>query len=207
VRERKRDSCARGRDGLPSLPSVGDRRRWAGARDAVRGGGDPEDVRGRRDGTCRYLADTPRQIATITRRRGNRELRSKPEKGAWCAGEILAHLRACADVWGTAIARMIAEDRPTIRHVSPRAWIRKTDHVEADFGASLEAFTQQRDGLVRQLLSLDTSGWSRVAIVTSSGRQREVTVLIYATRIRDHELQHLEQLERTLQGTLRSPSR
>jgi hypothetical protein len=79
----------------------------------------------------------------------------------------VAHLRACADVWGGSIDRMVAEEHPTIRYVSPRSWIRKTD-----------------------LSRLDTPGWSRRTTFTGITLGREATVLSYATRIADHEVLH-----------------
>lgn len=46
------------------------------------------------------LADTPRLIAQVARGRGDRELHRQPAPDAWSARDILAHLRACAEVWG-----------------------------------------------------------------------------------------------------------
>jgi hypothetical protein len=44
------------------------------------------------------LAATPRLFATPSRGLDNARLQSKPGTDAWSANEILAHLRACADV-------------------------------------------------------------------------------------------------------------
>ena len=145
------------------------------------------------------LADTPRRIADLAAGRGDVELRSRPSEEAWSAREILAHLRACADVWGKAIDRMLAENGPTIRHLSPRSWIRKTDYLETEFWPALESFAEQRRMLVEALSGLDPLGWSRTATVTSPGNRRSATVLTYAERMRDHELRHLDQLRRTIQ--------
>jgi hypothetical protein len=38
-----------------------------------------------------------------------------PSEGAWSPNEILAHLRACADVWDGGIQAMIERDHPTLR--------------------------------------------------------------------------------------------
>ena len=34
--------------------------------------------------------------------------------------QVLAHLRACADVWGTCMVTIITQDQPTLRGVNPR---------------------------------------------------------------------------------------
>src|SRR5262245_13628457 len=83
------------------------------------------------------LSATPKEIARITRGCTDRQLHRKPEPQAWCAQEIVAHLRACAEVWGRTIERMLAEDHPTIRYVSPRGWIKKTDYLQQGFHDSL----------------------------------------------------------------------
>ena len=144
------------------------------------------------------LSDTPKQIASIARGWNDQQLNRKPEVDAWSAQEIVAHLRACADVWGRSIDRMLAEDHPTIRYVSPRGWIRKTDYLEQRFHDSLRAFSQRRATLLETLSRLDATGWSRRATFTATTLGREATVLSYATRIADHELRHLGQLRRTI---------
>lgn len=146
------------------------------------------------------LSETPKQIARISRGRSDQQLHHKPAADAWSAQEIVAHLRACADVWGRSIDRMLAEDHPTIRYVSPRGWIRKTDYLQQSFGDTLRAFAQKRAALVGTLSKLGASGWARGATFTATALGREATVLSYATRITDHEVRHLDQLRRTVNG-------
>jgi hypothetical protein len=148
--------------------------------------------------TLTTLSDTPKQIARIARGSNDRQLHRKPAPDAWSARDIVAHLRACAEVWGRSIERMIAEDHPTIRYVSPRGWIKKTDYLEQGFRDSLRKFSQARAGLVETLGALDAVGWSRRATFTGTALGRDATVLSYAKRIVDHELGHLDQLRRTL---------
>ena len=144
------------------------------------------------------LSDTPKQIASIARGWSDQQLNRKPEVDAWSAQEIVAHLRACADVWGRSIDRMLAEDHPTIRYVSPRGWIRKTDYLQQSFPDSLRAFSQRRAALIETLSRLNANGWSRRATFTATTLGREANVLSYATRIADHEVRHLGQLRRTI---------
>jgi hypothetical protein len=146
------------------------------------------------------LSETPTQIARIARGRNERELRRKPAADAWSAQEIVAHLRACAEVWGRSIARMLAEPHPTIRYVSPRGWIKKTDYLQQSFSETLRAFSQQRAALVETLSNLEVSAWVRGATFTATTLGREANVLSYATRIADHEVRHLDQLRRTVQA-------
>ena len=144
------------------------------------------------------LAGTPKEIARIASGRTASQLHRKPAADAWSAQEILAHVRACAEVWGRSISRMLAEDRPTIRYVSPRGWIKKTDYLQQDFRETLRKFSEQRAGLVTRLRKLPAGGWTRSATFTGTTSGRDGTVLSYANRIAEHEVRHLDQLRRTL---------
>jgi len=142
------------------------------------------------------LADTPPRIAALTADLGPAQLRTALPDGGWSANEVLAHLRACADVWGDCIVAMIAHDRPTLRALNPRTWIRKTDYPDQDFRPSLHAFATQRTALLAVLEPLAPEGWSRAATVTGAGKPLERTVLSYARWMAGHERPHLKQLER-----------
>ncbi|MEP7187908.1 MAG: DinB family protein [Roseiflexaceae bacterium] len=141
------------------------------------------------------LAETPQRIGVLTDNLELTQLHVSPEQDAWSVHTILAHLRACADVWGNSILAMLGEDQPTLRYVSPRTWIRKTDYLEQEFHAAFQAFAQQRADLLASLSSLASSDWSRTATFTGTVKGHDQTVFSYAQRIVDHELQHLEQIE------------
>lgn len=144
------------------------------------------------------LSDMPRQIARLARGREATQLHRAPAPGAWSARDILAHLRVCADVWGRSIERMLAEDHPTIRYVSPRGWIKKTTYLQQSFDDLLQDFTHERKDLVKRLSALDPAAWGRGATFTGTTSGRSGTVLSYARRIADHETHHLDQFRRTL---------
>ena len=69
------------------------------------------------------LAETPPRIAALTAKLAPAQLHTAPDPGEWSANDVLAHLRACADMWGNCIVTIIAEDTPTIRAVNPRTRI------------------------------------------------------------------------------------
>jgi hypothetical protein len=142
------------------------------------------------------LAEAPPRIAALTAGLGPAQLRTSPNPNEWSANDVLAHLRACADVWGNCIAVIIAEDTPTIRAVNPRTWIRKTDYLELKFQPSLRAFTAQRTELLQVLEPLKPKDWSRAATVTGAGKPLVQTVLSYADRLARHERPHLKQIKR-----------
>ena len=142
------------------------------------------------------LGATPPRIAAVTAGLGPAQLHTSPDRDEWSARDVLAHLRACADMWGTCIVAMLAEDRPTLRAVNPRTWIKKTDYLEQDFQPSLQAFTTQRAELLAVLQPLPPEGWSRAATVTGAGKVLERTVMFYAQWLANHERPHVKQIER-----------
>ena len=146
------------------------------------------------------LAETPRRLAALTREVGPERLDRRPAPEEWSAAEVLAHLRSCGDVWGCSIARILEQDRPTFRAVSPRTWITTTDYDRVPFADHLRAFEASRAELLGVLGRLRRDDWHRSAVVTGAGRPLELTVLSYATRLAVHERGHVEQVARLATG-------
>ena len=144
------------------------------------------------------LKTTPSRIASVSRGFTDKELNWKPGADSWSANQVLAHLRACADVWGGSIIKILKQDNPTFRYVSPRTWIRKTNYQDLDFKASFLAFRKQREDLLKVLQSVPHQDWLRGAKVRAATRLREETVLSYAQRLGGHEARHCEQIDRIL---------
>lgn len=144
------------------------------------------------------LAATPPRIAALTAGLTPAHVQTAPNPDEWSANEVLAHLRACADVWGTCIVTILTEDMPTLRAVNPTTWIKKTDYCALDFQPSLRSFATQRTHLLAVLEPLPSAGWSRAATVTGAGKVLERTVLSYAERLARHERPHVKQIERII---------
>jgi hypothetical protein len=148
------------------------------------------------------LESTPRRIKSVTLGLSVTDLTWKSSADSWSVSEVIAHLRACADVWGDSILKILNEDNPTFRYVSPRTWIRKTNYPNSDFRTSFLAFQRQREGLLKILQPLDQQGWMRSATVKATNLRQE-TVLSYAQRLAGHEAGHCEQIDRILHARRR----
>lgn len=139
------------------------------------------------------LEENPPRIAALTASLTPAQLHTPPHLDAWSANDVLAHLRACADLWGncingaTAFKMIIAHDTPTIRAVNPTSWINDTDYRAQDFQPSFHAFAMQRTALLAVLEPLTPDGWARAATVTGAGRPLERTVLEYAQWLAGHD--------------------
>lgn len=150
------------------------------------------------DEVLNALREAPSRIAALTAGIGPEQLRATPAEGEWSAIDILAHLRACADIGGGCIDRIVPEDHPTIRSINPRKWITQTNYGELEFAVSLRDYLEQRAELLAILKRLPSDGWSRSARVTGTGARRERTVETYAGWLARHERAHLKPLDRTI---------
>ncbi len=150
-------------------------------------GGSIDDILG-------VLTEAPGRITALIEGLTPRQMRTAPSPGEWSANDILAHLRACADVWGANIATILAKDYPTIRAVSPRSSIKRTNYLDLDFLPSFEAFAAQRADLLVVLKSLSPEQWERPATEIRSGRPTQQTVRTFAERLANHERVHVQQI-------------
>jgi DinB family protein len=142
------------------------------------------------------LAETPARIESLTANLSPTQLRTRPAPDEWSGNEVLAHLRACADVRGGCIPKILSEERPTIRAVNPRTYLESTDYVMLEFRPSFSAFSRQRNELLTLLKSLPGEAWSRAAVVKGAGKPLEYTVRHYAEWLAVHERPHVKQIAR-----------
>lgn len=140
------------------------------------------------------LSDTPGKIRALTEGVAPEVLHTSPGADEWSVVEVVAHLRAAADVWEDGISRMLTEEHPTIRAGNPREHMEKTNYAGQPFSESFEVFSEQRSRLLDMLGSLPEEGWSRSADVVGAGGPRVQTVQAYARRIASHEPLHIEQI-------------
>ncbi len=148
------------------------------------------------------LTESPPRLAALNAGLAPAQLQTRPSPAEWSLNDILAHLRSCADMWGDCMRTILAEDRPTIRAVDPRTWIKQTDYPELEFRRSLRAFTAQRAELLAVLQPLPPESWLRAATVTGAGKPLQRTVLSYARWLAKHERSHVKHIAR-LVNTLR----
>ncbi len=141
------------------------------------------------------LAATPPRIAELIVGLTTAQLHAHPSPGEWSAHYVLAHVRACADVWGDCIVTIINQDRPTLRALNPRTWIKRTNYLEEGFQPSLHAFTTQRTALLAVLEPLKPDVWSRSATITGAGKPLVRTVQSYAQWMAEHERPHVKQIQ------------
>jgi len=143
------------------------------------------------------LPETPGRISASTDGLTAAELQAAPESDAWSISDVLAHLRACHDVLGGSLLRIVLEDHPSFKGVNPRSWIRKTDYPEWEFVRAFEAFKKQRAELLAVVGPLPADAWERTATVTGMvGETYERTARYYGDWMAGHERAHWKHIAR-----------
>ena len=143
----------------------------------------------------RALADTTARVEAAARHLSAAQLRVSPVPGGWSANEILWHLRATADVYGEHITRILSEDQPRWRHVSPRARMKQARYDQVPFAESFAAFARQRTDLLALLGSIALEAWQRVALVRAGEREWRLTLQERVWGMASHEEIHCAQME------------
>ena len=101
------------------------------------------------------------------------------------------------------MATILTEDRPTIRAINPKTWVKSTNYLDLEFQPSFYAFTTQRAELLALLESLAPEDWSRGATLTGAGKPLQRTVQFYAQWLAKHERSHLKQFNRIADSVTR----
>ena len=142
------------------------------------------------------LSETPLRISQASKGLDEANLQFKADRKSWSAKDILAHLRSCADLWTHSIYAMLAENEPVFSDIDERNWAKVTRYAELPFAESFQAFSLQRENLLRVLKNLRFESWERSAIIF----ERKHTVFTQTRRMAKHEQEHCEQIAALLQG-------
>ena len=141
------------------------------------------------------LSETPPRIREASKGLDETHLQFKADNKSWSANDILAHLRACADLWTHSIYAMLSENGPVFSDIDERKWAKVTRYAELPFRESFQVFSLQRKNLLRVLRTLSFQAWERSAIIF----ERKHTVFMQVRRMAKHEKEHCEQIEALLQ--------
>lgn len=142
-----------------------------------------------------FLAETAARVEAAAQRLSADQLRSSPAPEGWSPNEILWHIRATADVYGEHIARILNEDTPHWRHVSPRARMKTVRYDQLPFAASFAAFARQRTELLALLGGIAPEAWQRNALVRVGERESRLTLQERVSGMANHERVHCAQME------------
>lgn len=154
-----------------------------------------------RDEVMEILRTTVPRLEELTHGMSQKRLSTLTDYG-WSVNDQLAHLRACHDVLGGNMLRIVREDHPSWKGMSPRAWQKQTDYFDWKFAPAFEAFRTQRAELLQILEPLPRPGWDRTATVSvPPNKTFEYSTLYYGRWMARHERSHLKHMARILEET------
>jgi hypothetical protein len=132
-------------------------------------------------------------------------LRRRPAPGVWSALEYAAHTRDALEFYVERIARVVAEDRPTLTAVgwSTQAEVRGWNAEVPDAVAG--SLAEAADRLATLLESLSAAQWQRVGL-SSEGDGAERTVRALAERAVHEGHHHLLDVGRSLRAAREAPT-
>lgn len=144
------------------------------------------------------LTTTVPRLEELTQGAPQKRLYTVTEYG-WSVNDQLAHLRACHDVLGGNMLRIIREAHPAWKGMSPRTWQKRTDYFEWKFPPAFQAFRVQRAELLDVLEALPPQAWERTATVAAPpNKTYEYSTRYYGDWMARHERGHLGHMRRIL---------
>jgi hypothetical protein len=139
------------------------------------------------------LTETPQRIFACTNGMDEVRLSTPPAPDEWSIVEILAHVRAAAEVWSDSIYAMLSQDNPELTYIHPRTWMKKQGYAKLSFAENFQSYKVGRDKLLRTLAGLSFEDWSRSARFI--GKANTYTVFGETLRMALHDADHANQLE------------
>jgi hypothetical protein len=140
------------------------------------------------------LAAFPQTLAAGTAGLSENQLRWSPSKKDWSIVEVLAHLRACTEIWSFSIYAMLTENHPVLPLLDERRWTKAAHYATFTFQNSFQIFVLQRDELLTVLKVLDFDTWARSASIEG----RNHTIFSQTRRMALHETEHIAQIQTLL---------
>lgn len=143
------------------------------------------------------LKINPEEIRKLTDEIEPILLETRKEANSWSVVEILAHLHACATIWGDTIYEMLTNDSPEIEFLHPREWQFISDFSKMPFEQSFMIYVEKRDKLLSNLNNLQIDDWNRGGFING----KKHTIYSQARRLALHEFNHLEQISTSIKTT------
>jgi DinB family protein len=148
-----------------------------------------------REDILRTLGVTPKRMEELGQGLPQHLLQRRPAAGEWSMGEIVRHLLSGErDVILPRLRRMRQEDGP----VFSSSLLEKTGFASeprpAEFGAGLEQFRAVRQETLALLRGLTEREWRQTGTTPTRGT---LTIEAYAEYLANHDLEHLDQLQRS----------
>ena len=123
-------------------------------------------------------------------------LRMTDGPDGWCVVEIVCHLRDFEEIFHNRVVMMLEQDNPTFPNIDQVALAAEGNYKGQSLDAALKALTDRRRKHLDLLSGLTDAQWQRPGI---HPRQGPTNVLERTAHVVMHDLDHLDQIAKTLQ--------
>jgi hypothetical protein len=141
------------------------------------------------------LRSTVSGLVALTANRSAKDLNHAPQRGAWSAAQVAAHLADAEMVYSVRVRMILTADNPTLVGYDQDAWAGRLSMCDLNVAGSVERFRMLRDANLRLYESLEPDEWMRVGTHEEVGL---VSVKSIVETLIGHDRDHLNQIRKLL---------
>lgn len=143
------------------------------------------------------LKATPAKLPSLLNDVSEEQLRFKPDESTFSLKENLLHLRDLEiEGFGERVRLMLAENSPVLQDIDGDKLARLRRYQMADALLALKQFSQAREANLAYIRNMTGFQYHRKAL----WNDQEVTLFQVVERWADHDQDHLNKMERLVQG-------
>ncbi|KAB2905088.1 MAG: DinB family protein [Anaerolineae bacterium] len=113
----------------------------------------------------------------------------------WSIVEIMCHLRDFEEIFFSRARSMVEQDNPVLPAYDEKLMAAERHYADQDLHNVLAAYLTTRQEFIEWLKERAESDWRRTAIHPEAG---QVTLIEQAMQVPTHDIDHIEQMVRTL---------
>jgi hypothetical protein len=150
------------------------------------------------------LVSTPGAILHAVNKLSNEQQRQHAGSGEFSCVETVCHLRDIeVEGYATRIDRLLVEEEPVLPDIDGARLAAQRDYNHQDIQQAFAVFAAARADNLQKLGKLNAEQLARVGILEGVGK---ITVEKLILMMRDHDLGHIEDLQRLSQSAAASAS-
>lgn len=116
--------------------------------------------------------------------------------GGWSVVETMCHIRDFGDVCLERARLILSQDAPPLANLNPTERALERDYANQNLAAEFAAYVVARQALIALLDDVTADQWDRYGVHSNFGKITLLNLLVF---IVGHDVDHTEQIARTLQ--------
>jgi len=151
-----------------------------------------------REQRIQRLNRTADELAAAIKSQSEAVLSRRPDGKNWAAKEVVCHLRDTEEAFGVRFEQILAMSvDPVLGGATADRWAEERQYLRNDATEALGAFRRRRAETLATFATLTPPQWDKGGIHPVRGR---MTIDTFLTLMAWHDDNHLDQLQRALEG-------